>query len=147
MSETQDIAEAKPASTKPVVKKPAANAKPKSRTGARIKLSAGNARAALPPGQCACYVAIPGKVSRGQGVEKAQAGEQVIGPIAAIEELELRGIAFRNEDEAKAAFTSFKRKREAEIKRAVEAERIRRERRERIKAELYGSGNELDWKG
>lgn len=101
----------------------------------------------IPEGMCACYVAVPNKVSNGTGVAKAKPGERVIGSIKNMDELELRGVAFRNEDEAKAAFTSFKRKREAEIKRAVEVERIRRERRERIKAELHGANDELEWHG
>ena len=145
MNDTQSAADAHSATPKPAAKKPAAKRKAKTESGPRVKLSVPESE--MPAGCAACYVAIPGKVSRGTGVEKAQAGERVVGPAAAIDELELRGIAFRNEDEAKAAFTSFKRKREAEIKRAVEAERIRRERRDRIKAELYGAGSELDWKG
>lgn len=98
----------------------------------------------IPDGCDACYVAIPNKVSRGDGVKKAKPGERIIGPSEAIDALELREIAFRDKVEAQSAFKSFKRKEEARLAKEANAEAIRQANRERIKQERLAAA-ELEW--
>ena len=101
----------------------------------------------IPAGFAACYVAIPDKVSNGKGVD-AKPGEKIVGPIASIDALEMKEFAFRDEAEAKAKFTQFKRKKEAEIKEKLDAHVKREENRQRWQKELVQK--ELDahqWNG
>jgi hypothetical protein len=99
----------------------------------------------IPPGCGACYVALPDMVSNGKG-DNAKPGERIIGPNKTIDNLELRGLAFRDENEAKAAFTSHKRKVEAEIAARLEAERKRAENRRRWRDEAATKALEgVEW--
>lgn len=108
--------------------KPAAD-KPK------VGMASEKAKEDIPPGFAACYVAIPDCVSNGKGVD-AKPGERIIGPLKSIEELELRGQAFRDESEAKAAFTGWKRKREKELEAIAQAEIKRQENKRRLQEAL-----------
>lgn len=89
--------------------------------------------APIPDGHDVCFVAIPGKVSRGSNAKgvslgKADFGDKIIAPTKTINELELRGLAFRDEDEAKGAYRSYQRKVEDAKAKALAALKAKEER-------------------
>lgn len=98
----------------------------------------------VPAGCAAVFVAIPGRVADENGA-KASAGKRIICGEKNADALEMRGLAFRDENEAKAAFTTYKRRKEAEIAERAEAMRQREERRQRWKDELAKASDGLEW--
>ena len=96
----------------------------------------------LPVGHEACFVAVPNKVHGPEG--RVGPGARITCPSKVIDELELRGLAFREENEAKAAFTTFKRRKQAELEKRAEELRKKEERRQRWKEELQ-KGESLEW--
>jgi len=105
----------------------------------------------IPDGFEVCYVAVPDRVSRGSRpggatLGKAKPGEKLVCGSACIDSLELNELAFRNEDEAKAAFTMWKRKERALREAALNAEAKRKENKERMNRELL-EASELEWNG
>lgn len=97
----------------------------------------------IPEGHAVCYVAIPGKVSRGGGtLERCQPGERIIGPKKTIEELQLRGHAFFDEAEAKAAHNAHRRKIDAKRNEAVAAMEAKQKRIEAASLSRFGHQSE-----
>lgn len=85
----------------------------------------------IPEGFDACYVAIPGRVSRGDGkIEKADVLERLIGPSRTIDELQLRGLAFRDKSEAEVVYKQHVRKIEEKKREALAALNAKRARLE-----------------
>ena len=143
MSETENLVDA--VKMTPAKKPAPANSKRKSTP--RIRLSAGKApKQEIPPGKCACYVAIPGRVSRGNGTGKANAGEMLLVGVETADELELRGLACRDADEAKGLFSRFKRKEEKRIADAIDVAAKRHAARERAKREQLAAAK-IEWRG
>ena len=100
------------------------------------------AASALPSGHEQCFVALPDKVHGENG--RCKPGAKITCPSSVIDDLEMRGLAFRDEAEARAEFTKFKRKKEAELKERAEALRKKEERRLQWKQELE-KGVDLEW--
>lgn len=97
-----------------------------------------------PEGEEFCYIAIPGRVSLGD-LKKGQPGDRLSCKPENIDELEARGLAFRDQMEAKAAFTSWQRKRQKELEARAEAIRKREENRRRIQEQMKADF-EVTWK-
>lgn len=135
MSET--IAEAKPQRKKPG---------PKPKAKAIEPVLEEPKPEVIPEGMAACYVAIPGRVSRGDGLGKANAGERVIGPEASVKELKRRGLAAPKKELAQALFEQFKEQEEARIAEETNAEATRRAHRDRLRAEQLKNAA-LEWNG
>jgi len=90
----------------------------------------------VPPGMVAIYVAIPDRVSNGEGVD-AKPGERLIGTEATADALEERGYAFRDKEHARFANEQFVKKkvREAEEKAAARERLLQRKARWAVELE------------
>ncbi len=99
----------------------------------------------VPKGFDVCYAGLPGKVFNADG-RRVAAGEQIIAPIKTVDALEARGLAFRDVNEAKANFTTYKRKKEAERQARIEAMERREENRKRW-AKALGEEDSAEWNG
>lgn len=76
----------------------------------------------IPAGHCAVYVAIPEMVGTGDS-KRPFAGpcEKLVVSDKNANELELRELAFRSEDEARAKYAMWERKKKADEQAALEA--------------------------
>lgn len=98
----------------------------------------------VPEGMAECFVAVPDTVHGESG--RCKPGEKVLVSKKNADALELRGLAFRAADEAKAAFTTWKRKRQKALEEKAEAMRKAEERRQAWKKQLDDT-EEMEWLG